>query len=66
MLRLVICPLELGDLLRGSQAVKDGADQRARFRGIGVPGKAGCVALWEMLVPSQPDWLLEMGSDGVK
>lgn len=27
MLRLVICPLQLGDLLGGSQAVKDDADQ---------------------------------------
>lgn len=33
---------------------------------MGAPGQAGCVVLWEILVPGQPDWLLQTGSDGVE
>lgn len=36
------------------------------LRCIDVPGKAGCVVLWGMLIPSQLGWLLEMASEGMK
>lgn len=67
MPRLFICLLQLGDLLGRMQAVNNDADQSTEgLRCISVPGKGGCVMLWEMHVPGQLGWLLEMSSDSVK